>query len=97
MGIGQDGIRAAFGSLFIPAPPAGCSSTQRELYDVAGSSTCPPGTAHRPGGRPGRPRAYLEPEQEPRPELDRTERTLASARSRDSDRGRGLAAVAGQR
>lgn len=67
LGIGQDGIRAAFGHIFVPAA-TGRLLTQRELYDVAAIINLPP------TGRPVDPAAihavlgpYLIPPPEPRP------------------------------
>jgi hypothetical protein len=69
LGIGQDGIRAAFGYLFIPGSTGRLLLAQRELYDVAAMLDLPP------RGRPVDPAAiraalgdYLNPEPEPRPQ-----------------------------
>ena len=68
MGIGQDGIRAAFGFLFIPGSTGRLLQSQRELYDVAAILNIPP------RGRLSDPEAirtalgsYLRLEPEPRP------------------------------
>ncbi len=67
-GIGQEGIRAAFGHIFIPASTGRLLLAQRELYDVAAILDLPA------RGRPLDPAAiraalgpYLLAEPEPRP------------------------------
>jgi predicted outer membrane lipoprotein len=68
LGVGQDGIRAAFGHIYIPAATGRLLLSQRELYDVAAILDLPP------RGRPMDPAAiravlgpFLRPEPEPRP------------------------------
>jgi hypothetical protein len=68
LGIGQDGIRAAFGFIFIPASTGRLLLNQREVYDVAAILNLP---AHGRAGEPFTVRAalerYLLAEPEPRP------------------------------
>ncbi len=76
LGIGQDGIRAAFGHIFIPASTGRLLFAQRELYDVAAILDLPA------KGRPMHPDAiraalgsYLHADPEPRPSwIARSER-----------------------
>lgn len=76
LGIGQDGIRAAFGHIYIPASTGRLLMAQRELYDVAAILDLPE------KGRPMAPQAiraalgsYLEADPEPRPDwIARSER-----------------------
>jgi hypothetical protein len=69
LGIGQDGIRAAFGYLFIPGSTGRLLMAQRELYDVAAMLDLPPrGRAVDPAAIRAALGDYLKPEPEPRPE-----------------------------
>ena len=68
MGIGQDGIRAAFGFLFIPGSTGRLLQTQRELYDVAAILNIPPrGRISDPEAIRAALGAYLRLDPEPRP------------------------------
>ncbi len=69
LGIGRDGIRAAFGHIYIPASTGRLLMAQRELYDVAAILDLPE------KGRPLAPQAiraalgsYLDADPEPRPQ-----------------------------
>jgi hypothetical protein len=68
LGIGQDGIRAAFGHIYVPASTGRMLLAQRELYDVAAILDLP---ARGRNVDPAAIRAalgpYLQAEPEPRP------------------------------
>jgi hypothetical protein len=66
LGIGQDGIRAAFGYLFIPGSTGRLLLAQRELYDVAAMLDLPPrGQAMNPVAIREALGSDLNPEPEP--------------------------------
>jgi hypothetical protein len=68
MGIGQDGIRATFGFLFIPGSTGRLLTTQRELYDVAAILDLPArGKALDPATVWAVLAKFLNPDPEPRP------------------------------
>jgi hypothetical protein len=68
LGIGQDGIRAAFGHIFIPGSTGRLLMAQRELYDVAAMLDLPlRGRAMEPAAIRAALGDYLRPEPEPRP------------------------------
>ncbi len=67
LGIGQDGIRAAFGHIFIPASTGRLLMAQRELYDVAAILDLPAqGRAIPPAAIRDALGRYLVPDSEPR-------------------------------
>jgi hypothetical protein len=68
LGIGQDGIRAAFGFLFIPGSTGRLLQSQREYYDVAAILDLPPhGRIADPAAIRAALGPYLSEEPEPRP------------------------------
>jgi hypothetical protein len=69
LGIGQDGIRAAFGHIYIPASTGRLLLAQRELYDVAAILDLPPrGRTVDPAVIRAALGPYLHAEPEPRPD-----------------------------
>jgi hypothetical protein len=69
LGIGQDGIRAAFGHIFIPGSTGRLLLAQRELYDVAAILDLPPrGRTADPAAIRAALGPYLQADPEPRPE-----------------------------
>lgn len=68
LGIGQDGIRAAFGHIFIPASTGRLLFAQRELYDVAAILNLPEkGHQVNPESVRAALGSYLHADAEPRP------------------------------
>ena len=68
LGIGQDGIRAAFGSLYIPGSTGRLRPALHELYDVAAILDLPArGRISDPAAIRAALARYLRPDVEPRP------------------------------
>jgi hypothetical protein len=68
LGIGQDGIRAAFGSLYIPGSTGRLRPALHELYDVAAILNVPArGRVSDPAAVRAALARYLRPDVEPRP------------------------------